>query len=78
MFEKNKIFIERSKIFKKKNNCFHNIILGSTCTLLVLITSLARFLQNSHSINQILFGFSIGFSIFYIFFEKNSIKYDKR
>ena len=73
------MFLIFNRIFKSKTSSSINIILNLICSFLVILTSFSRFVQNSHSINQILFGFAIGYSVYYIFFEIFEIKYrDKK
>jgi hypothetical protein len=44
-------------------------LIALTFGTFLFIPNVARFVQNSHSINQVLFGFAIGYSVYYIFFE---------
>ena len=54
---------------KEPNHKVHNIILGSVCTFLVLLTCFTRFVQYAHSLNQLSFGFGIGYCLYYFVFE---------
>jgi hypothetical protein len=54
---------------KQSNYRVHNIILGILCTFLVLMTCFTRFIQYAHSLNQLFFGFGIGYSLYYLVFE---------
>jgi len=48
------------------------------CTLLTLITCLSRFAQYAHSLNQLFFGFGIGYSLFYLVFEIFEVELESR
>ena len=68
------VFIVFYRFFRKnpkteQNSKVWNIILGSVCTFLALLTCATRFAQYAHSLNQIFFGFGIGYSLFYLVFE---------
>jgi hypothetical protein len=69
------MFLILNKIFKKKNSSLNNALIALTFGTFLFIPNVARFVQNSHSINQVLFGFAIGYSVYYIFFEIFEINY---
>ena len=63
---------------REKDSRMFNIILGSICGFLVLITCFTRFIQYAHSLNQLFFGFGIGYSLYYLVFEIFEVEFEKK
>lgn len=53
----------------RNTNKWKKIIIGSICLLLYFSICFARLFQSAHSINQIILGLALGFSVYFIFFE---------
>lgn len=76
------IFLVVYRCFRKRkreaNHKLHNVLLGSLCTFLVLLTCFTRFIQYAHSLNQLCFGWGIGYSLYYLVFEILEVEVESR
>jgi hypothetical protein len=47
----------------------HRLLCGIMCAIPVVLISVSRFLQNAHTLSQLLLGIAVGYAIYYITFE---------
>ena len=71
-------FRKDQKLTTERKDLVFNVILGSVCSFLVLITCFTRFIQYAHSLNQLFFGFGIGISLFYLVFEIFEVNFESK
>jgi hypothetical protein len=71
------LFSTLYKAFTYNNNSLKKRILFSSLGLVIIVyTSVIRVFQNIHYIHQLLYGFGIGYIIFYVFFEIFEVDFD--
>ncbi len=72
------VVLYKSLTYRKDTTKKMKICVGIFCLFFLISICLARILQSAHSINQIILGFTIGFSVYYIYFEILEVDFSKK